>query len=112
MDHIFTLNKSRIDIFLHKKKKVFSAFIDFKKPFDTVWRLGLWIKLISFGITGKLFNVIRNIYNNIKSCIQVNGQKSDCCFGPASQTMGSRWVDNGSVSCFQEWGSLFTQHLK
>ena len=42
-----------------------------------MWRSGLWIKLISFGITGKLFNVIRNIYNNIKSCVQVNGQKSD-----------------------------------
>ena len=42
-----------------------------------MWRSGLWIKLIYFGITGKLFNVIRNIYNNIKSCVQVNGQKSD-----------------------------------
>ena len=42
-----------------------------------MWRSGLWIKLISFGITGKLFNVIKNIYNNIKSCVQVNGQKSD-----------------------------------
>ena len=40
-------------------------------------RSGLWIKLISFGITGKLFNVIRNIYTNINSCVQVNGQKSD-----------------------------------
>ena len=76
MDHVFTL-KSLIDIFLHKKKKLFCAFVDFKKTFDTVWRSGLWIKLISFGITGKLFNVIRNIYNNIKSCVQVNGQKSD-----------------------------------
>ena len=76
MDHVFTL-KSLIDIFLHKKKKLFCAFVDFKKAFDTVWRSGLWIKKISFGITGKLFNVIRNIYNNIKSCVQENGQKSD-----------------------------------
>ena len=53
------------------------SLFDFKKAFDTLWRSGLWIKLISFGITGKLFNVIRNIYNNIKSCVQVNGQKSD-----------------------------------
>ena len=76
MDHVFTL-KSLIDIFLHKKKELFCAFVDFKKTFDTVWRSGLWIKLISFGITGKLLNGIRNIYNNIKSCVQVNGQKSD-----------------------------------
>ena len=42
-----------------------------------MWRSGLYIKLICFGITGKLFNVIRNIYNNIKSCVQVNWKKSD-----------------------------------
>ena len=42
-----------------------------------MWRSGLWIKLISFVITGKLFNVTRNICNNIKSCGQVNRQKYD-----------------------------------
>ena len=51
MDHVFTL-KSLIDIFLHEKKKLFCAFVDFKKTFDTVWRSGLWIKLIYFVITG------------------------------------------------------------
>ena len=45
-------------------------------PFYTVWRSGLWIKLISFGITGKLFNVVRNMYNNVKSCVQLNNNKS------------------------------------
>ena len=75
MDHVLTL-KSLIDIFLHKKKNFFCAFVDFKKAFNTVWRSGLWIKIISFRITGKLFDV-RSNYNNIKSCVQVNGRKSD-----------------------------------
>ena len=71
LNHVFSL-KSLIDIFFSKKKKLYCAFIDFKKAFDTVWRSGLWIKLISFGITGKLFNVVRNIYDNVKSCVQLN----------------------------------------
>ena len=75
LNHVFSL-KSLIDIFFSKKKKLYCAFIDFKKAFDTVWRSGLWIKLISFGITGKLFNVVRNIYDNVKSCVQLNNNKS------------------------------------
>ena len=94
MDHVLTL-KSLIDIFSHKKKKLFCAFVDFKKAFNTVWRSGLWIKLISFRITGKLFNV-RNNYNNIKSCVQVYGQKSDyfSCY------TGVRLVENLSPLLF------------
>jgi hypothetical protein len=34
-----------------KKKKLYCAFIDFAKAFDTVWRNGLWNKLHTlFGI--------------------------------------------------------------
>ena len=75
MDHVFVL-KGLMDIFMSKKKKIFCAFVDFKKAFDMVWRSGLWIKLISSGITGKLFNVIKNMYQDIKSGVMVNGDKS------------------------------------
>ena len=50
LNYVFSL-KSLFDIFFSKKKKLYCAFIDFKKAFDIVWRSGLWIKLISFGIT-------------------------------------------------------------
>jgi hypothetical protein len=32
-----------------KKKKLYCAFIDFAKAFDTVWRNGLWNKLLPLG---------------------------------------------------------------
>ena len=49
-DHIF-LFKCIIDLFLHSKQKIFCAFIDYQKAFDTVWREGLWNKLSLSGIT-------------------------------------------------------------
>ena len=56
---------------------MFCAFIDLKHAFDSVWRSGLWYKLNMFKINGKCFQLIRNIYENVKSCIMLNGVKSD-----------------------------------
>jgi hypothetical protein len=42
------------------------AFIDFEKAFDTVWRDGLWYKLLKCNIKGKMYHIILNLYNNIK----------------------------------------------
>lgn len=58
------------------KRKLLCAFIDFQKAFDTVWRAGLWRKLIDSHIRGKCFNIIYNLYQGIKSCVSVNGVKS------------------------------------
>ena len=77
LDHIFLLNNI-IDIFINKcSKKLFCAFVDYQKAFDTVWRSALWQKMIKSGITGKLHNVIVNMYKDIKSCVTVNGELSD-----------------------------------
>ena len=54
---------------------MFFAFIDLKRAFDSVWRRGLWYKLNIFKINGKCFQLVRNIYENIKSCIMLNGVK-------------------------------------
>ena len=42
-----------------------------------MWRSGLWSKLLTCGVTGNLLNVIKSIYNNIKSRIVANGAKSN-----------------------------------
>ena len=42
-----------------------------------VWRDGLWYKLVKHGITSKLYNLIKNMYNIIKSCVVVNQEISE-----------------------------------
>jgi hypothetical protein len=66
LDNVFIL-KSLIDILKNDKKKMYCCFIDFKQAFDSVWRNGLWNKLLKENINGKCFNIITSIYNNIKS---------------------------------------------
>lgn len=65
-------------------KKLYCTFVDFKKAFDTVWRVGLWQKLIKNGINGKILRVVVNMYKNVKSCIKQGGDFSnffDCEIG-------------------------------
>lgn len=75
-DHIFTLH-CLFEIVRKRKHKLFCGFVDFSQAFDKVWRIGLWHKLLNNSINGKFFNVINNMYKNIKSYISHNGQISD-----------------------------------
>ena len=69
MDHIFTLY-SILQVYMNKGKRVYCAFIDYKKAFDFVDRVSLWKKMLSIGINGKLLNVIHSLYNSAKSCVR------------------------------------------
>ena len=60
----------------NKKKELYCAFIDFAKAFDTVWRKGLWHKLLGNEINGKMYKVILNMYSGIKSRVLYNGEMS------------------------------------
>jgi hypothetical protein len=75
-DNLFVLN-SLIEILRTSKKSLFCAFVDLKAAFDTIWREGLWGKLILNNINGSFLNVIKNMYEKAKSCIFVNGVKTD-----------------------------------
>ena len=76
LDHMFVLH-SIVELYLHKKKRVYCAFIDYRKAFDSIQRAFLWSKLISNNINGKVLQVIRNLYDNAKSCVRNNFEQSD-----------------------------------
>jgi len=40
-----------------------------KKHFDTVWRDALWYKMLLNNINGNMYQIIFNLYQNIKSCL-------------------------------------------
>ena len=95
IDNIFTLH-GLIEYFKSKKSKLYCCFVDFTKAFDSVWRDGLWQKLLTHGIQGKTFDIIKNMYNEIKSCVTVNG----CSSGFFKCQQGVRQGENLSPLLF------------
>ena len=75
MDHVFTI-VSIINLYQKMGINLYVAFIDYAKAFDTIWRDGLWYKLVKEGIGGKFLIIIKNMYQKSKSCVLVNGEKS------------------------------------
>jgi len=47
------------------KKKLYVCFVDFRKAFDLIWHNGLQLKMLELGIGGKLYDIIKNMYNNL-----------------------------------------------
>ena len=62
-DHIFTI-KTIVDTYKINKKKVFAAFIDLRKDFDTIWREGLFYKLCKNDFPPKIFKIIHSMYQD------------------------------------------------
>ena len=75
-DHVFVLHLI-IELYKSVHKRVYCAFIDYRKAFDSINRPLLWQKLLSQDINGKLLNVIRNMYAKAKSCIQKYNMTSE-----------------------------------
>lgn len=102
-DHIFTLY-ALTEILKNRNKKLYCSFIDFSKAFDSVWRVGLWMKLLGNSINGKIFRTIYNLYQNIKSCVKHSGNQS----GFFQSYCGVRQGENLSPILF----SLFLNDLE
>ncbi|CAL4122579.1 unnamed protein product, partial [Meganyctiphanes norvegica] len=76
LDHIFALHilsKSYID----QNKQLFCAFVDYSKAFDFIDRTYLWQKLIASDINGKVFDVIKSMYENAKSHVSFKNTLSN-----------------------------------
>ena len=64
-DHIFTLF-SMIQRHLLRNKKLYVAFIDFRKAFDFISHCKLWPILNKTGIKGKMLQTIQSMYRIVK----------------------------------------------
>lgn len=76
VDAIFIL-ESLISKYIQGKKRLYCSFIDLKRAFDSVYRDGLWYKLLKQGLNGKVFQIIRSIYSDVKSCVKNFGSISE-----------------------------------
>ena len=71
LDHIFTLHNI-LRIRNYSNELTFCAFIDFKKAFNFVDRDFLLYELRNIGISVKFDHAVKALYQNSKSCIQLN----------------------------------------
>ena len=69
-DHIITLS-SVIQNWLHENKSTFAAFLDMK-AFDRVNKDILLLRLLEYGIDGKMFNSIKYMYDDTSSIFVIN----------------------------------------
>ena len=60
-DHLLVL-KTLIDTYKLKRKPIFACFIDFRKAYDSVWRAGLFYKLIINGCSKKFIRLMLSMY--------------------------------------------------
>ena len=76
LDNLFTLT----EILKHRQKegkKTVIAYLDITKAYDSVWREGLWRKLYEYGVRGKMLRMIKNIYEEVVSCVVIDEYRSD-----------------------------------
>ena len=76
VDATFVLS-SIIHKFIGEKKKIYCAFIDFQKTFDSINRNILWFKLNKLGINGKILRNIQDMYSKIKAKVRKDNVCSD-----------------------------------
>ena len=92
-DNLFILNTIFEKYVKVEKKKVYVAFIDFSKFFDKINRHIMLYKLLKYGISGKIYNIIKSVYSKTSFAIKiggkispdfqaVNGLKQGCCLSP------------------------------
>ena len=84
----FRKNKSTVDCLyilqaiinrqLCGKRKLYCAFIDFRKAFDLVYRNGIWFKLCDLGTSFTFVKAIKSMYNSVKACVKLLDKTSDC----------------------------------
>ena len=104
IDHLFVL-KSLADLYLSKRKRLYCCFVDYKKAFDTINRSTLWSKMLASGISGKLFDIVKNMYEKAKSSVALTAEKQSDFF---TCNIGVRQGENLSPLLF----SIYLHDLK
>ena len=105
-DNLFVIY-NLMQILHSRKQKLYCAFIDFTKAFDTVWRVGLWLKMQNIGIEGRFLTLVKAMYSGIKSLVQVNNNESEYF----SCDTGVRQGENLSPLLFSIFVNDIEEHL-
>ena len=67
-DNIFTL-KTLVDKSLKNKEKLYTCFVDFSKAYDTIWRTGLFYKMLKMGLPNNFVRLVKSMYSSLSAQI-------------------------------------------
>ena len=99
-DCIFVLNYIINKVLHEEKRKLYCAFVDFKKAFDLVYRNGILFKLLEYKVSSKFVIMLQSIYSNVKSCVKnkytCNNENQDNNTSGNNQGMYSNYFDSYS----------------
>ena len=76
VDNIFVLN-GLITHVLNQGKQLYTLCVDYTKAFDYVVRENLWFKLIELGLRSHILNIVKSIYDSVKSRVKYCNKLSD-----------------------------------
>lgn len=73
VDNVFILQSLVQKYITRRKHRFYCCFVDFKKAFDMVDRKKLLYLLLSNGIHGRLYKILSNMYEIVKSAVVLDG---------------------------------------
>ena len=75
IDNVYTLSEL-VQGRLREGKTTYAFFLDVQKAYDMVWRDGLWLKLWDMGVKGRIWRVIKKMYESSRSAVLLEGEQS------------------------------------
>ena len=93
--------------YITQNKKLYTCFVDLEKAFDSVWRKGLLHKIRKLGIAGKMFDIIKSIYEKTSYSIIINGKLTP----KSSSTKGMQQGDTLSTLLFNIYLNDLPEYL-
>ena len=74
-DHLLVV-KTLINHYNNNGKKLYACFVDFQKAFDSVWRTGMYYKLIHSGIDVGIIRLLKDMYDKTSQRLKFNNKMS------------------------------------
>ena len=58
-------------------ERTYVFFLGIQKAYHTVWHNSLWLKLSHMGVKGKMWQVIKQMYESSRSAVLLDGEQSE-----------------------------------